>query len=97
MLQPALDRCGLEAKPGESEEAALLRPSLISWLADEGENEEVQIHLTTLAKKYLSEPTSIDPSLAGLCVRAYAKAGDNNLFEDFRGRNENFHLDDGQL
>jgi len=88
MLKPALDRFGLEAKPGESEEAALLRPSLISWLADEGENEEVQIHLTTLAKKYLSEPTSIDPSLAGLCVRTYAKDGDNKLFEDFKNRFE---------
>ncbi len=88
MLKPALDRFGLEAKSGESEEAALLRPSLISWLADEGENEEVQIYLTTLAKNYLSEPTSIDPALAGLCVRTYAKDGDNKLFEDFKNRFE---------
>ena len=88
ILKPSLDRFGLEAKPGESEEVSLLRPSLINWLADEGENEEVQIYLANLAKAYLKEPTSIDPSLAGLCVRAYAKDGDNKLFEDFKSRFE---------
>ncbi len=88
ILKPALGRYGLEAKPDEKEEISLLRPSLISWLADEGDNEQVQIHLTNLAKKYLSDPMSIDPSLAGLSVRAYAKSGDVKLFEDFKKRFE---------
>ncbi len=88
ILKPALDRFGLEAKPGESEEVSLLRPSLISWLADEGENEQIQIYLTGLAKKYLNEPASIDPSLAGLAVNTYAKDGDIKLFEDFKNRFE---------
>jgi len=88
MLKPALDRFGLEAKPGESEVVSLLRPSLISWLADEGQNEKVQQHLVTLAKKYLADPTSIDPSLIGLCVRTYAKTADSEVFEDFKSRFE---------
>lgn len=88
MLKPALDRYGLEARPDESEEVALLRPSLISWLADEGQNEKVRQYLTALAKKYLDDPTSVDPALAGLAIRAYAKNGDAALFENFKNRME---------
>jgi len=88
MMKPALDRFGLEAKTGESEEVSLLRPSLVSWLADEGENEKVQVYLTGLAKKYLDDPTSIDPSLVGLSLGTYAKNGDQKLFEDFKARFE---------
>jgi len=88
LLKPALDRFGLEAKPGENENITLLRPSLINWLADEGQNEQVGSYLVTLAKKYLEDPASIDPSMAGVCIRAYAKTGDRSLFEDFKKRIE---------
>lgn len=88
MLKPALDKYGLEAKEGEKEEVSLLRPSLISWLADEGQNEKVKAYLATLAKKYLDDPNSIDPSLSGLAIRTYAKSGDRELFEDLKTRFE---------
>jgi len=88
MLEPAIKRFGLEAKEGESEEVTLLRPSLINVLADEGENEAVTGYLISLAKKYLQDPSSVDPSLAGLSLRTYAKNGDMKLFEDYKTRFE---------
>ena len=86
LLMPSLERLGMEAKNDEKEEETLLRPRLINWLADEGENEEVRSYLKTLAKKYLEEPTSIDPSLVGVSLSNYAKDGDSVLFEDFKSR-----------
>jgi alanyl aminopeptidase len=88
MLKPALDKFGLEAKTGEREEISLLRPSLISILADEGENKKVEQYLTGLAKMYLDDPKAVDPALVGLSIRAYAKSGDMKLFEDFKTRLE---------
>jgi alanyl aminopeptidase len=89
LLMPSLERLGIEAKEGENEEEALLRPSIIGWLADEGENEEVRSYLKTQAKKYLEDPSSIDPSLAGVSIYNYAKDGDGTLFEEFKSRFEN--------
>ena len=86
LLMPSLERLGMEAVDGENEEEALLRPRLINWLADEGQNEEVRSYLKTVARKYLEDPASIDPSLVGVSLNNYAKDGDSELFEDFKSR-----------
>ena len=86
LLMPSLVRLGMEAQDGEKEEVSLLRPRLIAWLADEGENEEVRGYLKTLAKKYLEDASSIDPSLISVSLNNYATEGDSILFEDFKSR-----------
>jgi alanyl aminopeptidase len=82
-LGPALDRFGIEKKPGESEVVALVRPRLLSWLGRAGRKDVLQ-HALKLAEAYMSDTTSIDPSLVGPALRLAAKQGDRELFETYK-------------
>ena len=88
-LGPALDRIGFAPKAGEPGPVTILRPTLLDWLYDRGEDPRVREFVDGAAKRYLAEPSSIDPSLANIVVRLYAMSGDAALFDEYAKRFEN--------
>jgi aminopeptidase N len=87
-LAPALTRFGLAATAGEPEAVALFRPRLIGWLGEQGRDPQVQTYAVKLARAYLADPGSVDPSLAGVSLELAAHDGDRALFDDYRRRFE---------
>lgn len=88
-LGPAVERFGLEARPGEDETVTMFRPQLIDWLVEKGHDEKVLDHMSDLAKKYCNDPLSVDPTLADHAVYLSARQGDQALFDKYRERFEN--------
>jgi alanyl aminopeptidase len=87
-LQPALKRFGLMQKDGEAENVSLLRSSLIGFLADEGEDSAVMAFAEGQATAFLADPTTVDPSLIGICLTLACLNGDQALFDECRNRFE---------
>ncbi len=85
-LTPALDRFGMTARPGEPEAVSLFRPRLIGWLGVEGRHPEVIKLGGKLARDYMKDPASVDPSLAGVALRIAATHGDKALFDAYRAK-----------
>jgi alanyl aminopeptidase len=87
-LGPAMERFGIERKPGEDEAISLVRPHLLGWLGDEGGDERVLRHADSLAAAYLEEPARVDPAVAGVALGLAANHGDQQLFTAYRQRFE---------
>lgn len=70
---PRLAALGLASRPGERTNDALLRPTLVSALADLGQDETLRATLKEKALAYLaSDPvdsSAIDPALVGIALR----------------------------
>jgi alanyl aminopeptidase len=88
VLGPALRRYGIDRAPGEAEAVSLVRPQLLRWLANEGKDEAVLARAEQMARAYLKDRTSVDPSLVGPVLRLAALRGDEALFEEYRKRFE---------
>ena len=88
-LGPVLDRIGYAKKPGEPQPLTILRPRLIGWVANIGQDPKAIAWAKDQAAKYLADANSVDPSLAGtvLNIAAY-NGGDEAMFEEFRKRFE---------
>lgn len=82
-LGPALDRFGIEKKPGESEVVDLVRPRLISWLGRAGREDVLQAS-RKMAEAYMNDTTAVDPSLVGPALRLAAQQGDQKLFDAYK-------------
>ena len=87
-LSPALRRFGKARVEGEEEAVSVLRPDLLEWLALEGQDEAILDYADTLARSYVDDPASIDPTLAGVALRVSASRGDMALFKEYRRRFE---------
>lgn len=87
-LSPALKRFGMTPKNGEDETIGMVRPLLISTLADSGEDEKALEHCEATAKIYLKDPEAVDPALVGSAIRISAMRGDKTLFDNYRQRFE---------
>jgi alanyl aminopeptidase len=88
VFRPALDRIGMEPRPGEPPAATLLRPSLLEELGEKGGDAEVAAFGRKEAAEYLKAPSAVDPSLALACLRIAAADGDMALFEQYRRKFE---------
>jgi alanyl aminopeptidase len=88
VLGPALDRFGLDRKSGEEDAVSLVRPTLYAWLGDEGRDERVLTHAERLARSFLADRGSIDPSLVKQALALAATRGDSALFNEYRRRFE---------
>lgn len=86
-LGPVLERHGVEPRPAENETISLLRPRLIAWLGW-ARDEEVVRFARSRAERYLEDPGSVDPGIAGTVLRIAARHGDEALFETIRKRYE---------
>jgi alanyl aminopeptidase len=87
-LGPALQRVGLDASKDTSQSITILRPQLVSWLARYGDEESVWQYVKEQLPKYLQDPASVHPTLAGLIVGLSAVRGDEALFEEYKKRFE---------
>jgi len=82
-LSPAIEHFGINARPGEDEAVAGSRPRLLYWLGVIAEDETVVSWASEAVTRYMNDPSSIDPALAGVAVKIKAKNGDEPLFEQF--------------
>jgi alanyl aminopeptidase len=87
-LAPAVERFGLESRPGETESVAVLRPRLFAWLGDAGQDPEVRAEAIRLAGAYIRAPATVDASIAGVALAVAAIDGDRELFEAYVNRYE---------
>jgi hypothetical protein len=74
--------------PNEAEAVSLLRPELLRRLGEDGGDPVVLAYADSLAKRYLVEPSSVDPSLVGAALDLSALHGDAALFDAYRSRFE---------
>lgn len=91
-LGPALDRIGPSPAAGESPRTTLLRPELMTMLADDGRDPEVLSRAETLTDAYLTDPGALDPSLVEATLQIAALRGDSARFETFRRRFESARI-----
>jgi len=82
-LSPAIERFGINAKPGEDEAVAGFRPRLLYWLGAIGGEEQVVSWASDTVARFTEDPSSIDPALAEVAVLIKAKKGDELLFDQF--------------
>ena len=87
-LGPALKRVGLTPAPNEPQAVTVLRPDLVSWLGQYGDEPTVWQFAKEQLPKYLQDTSAVHPSLAGLVVGLSAVRGDEALFEEYRKRFE---------
>jgi cytosol alanyl aminopeptidase len=88
-LGPALARIGFDPAKDASQSVTVLRPELVSWLAQYGGEESVWKFVNENLPKYLQDPASVHPTLAGVLVSLGAVRGDEKLFEEYKKRFEN--------
>jgi hypothetical protein len=87
-LTPVMERFGREARLGEDEEIALVRPRLLSWLGDTGRDEATLDYAEQLSRSYMEDASSIDASLAGVSLQLAATRGGKELFDEYKNRFE---------
>jgi alanyl aminopeptidase len=83
-LRPVLDRFGRQPVEGEDETVSLLRPRLVRWLGEQGQDLEVRRWATQLTKAYMADSRSVDPAVAGTVLRLSAIDGDREMFDSFK-------------
>ena len=88
LLGPALERIGRDRRPGEMEAVSVLRPQLMLWLGRDGNDPAVIAHGAALARAFLADPATSDPSLVGVALQLAALRGDRALYEEYRRRLE---------
>ncbi|MEP7027768.1 MAG: M1 family aminopeptidase [Candidatus Eisenbacteria bacterium] len=87
-LSPALARFGRAPRTGETETVALIRPRILTTLADEGRDPATRAFGDSLARAYLDDPAAVDPGLAPPALEIAALGGDAALRDRMRSRFE---------
>jgi alanyl aminopeptidase len=85
---PALERFGRTQQEGEKETVGLLRPRLLTALADEGQDPPTRAFGDSVARAYLANPAAVDPGLALPALRIAAYEGNLALRETIRAKFE---------
>jgi alanyl aminopeptidase len=81
LFKPRALQLGWNSKPGEDDDARLLRPTLFGVLADQAQDPEFIAHAKELAELWLSDHHAVDPDLAGTVLAAAARRGDSAFFD----------------
>jgi alanyl aminopeptidase len=86
---------GWKAKVGEDDDTRLLRPRILSVVANQAEDAEAIAEAKKLALAWLEDHKAVDPDMAGVVLGAAARHGDRDLFNRMRATakketNENF-------
>jgi aminopeptidase N len=87
-LGPALETVGMKPTPGEPQVRSLLRPRLLALLGDEGRDASVQSFAESEARRFLDDPSSVDPGVAGTVLVLAAHNGDRALFDAYKAHAE---------
>ncbi|MGH7724502.1 MAG: M1 family metallopeptidase [Candidatus Eiseniibacteriota bacterium] len=85
---PTLERFGRLPREGEKEAVGLVRPRLIGWLADEGQDPALRAFCDSLARVYMTNPGAVDPALSPVALSVSATRGDHALYDAYRKRFE---------
>jgi alanyl aminopeptidase len=75
---------GWKTKAGESEDARLLRPEVLSVVAKEAEDPELIAQAKKLALAWLDDHKAVDPDMVGIVLFTAARHGDRDLFDRLR-------------
>jgi len=86
-LGPARERYGIEPKADDPDDVHLIRPNLITWLGM-AEDPQVVAYCESTADKYVQDPSSVDPTIAGAALSVAAWNGDRARYDQFRARFE---------
>jgi cytosol alanyl aminopeptidase len=83
MFLPQALALGWTPKPGESDDARLLRASLLETLATDGGDRDLAKQAQDLTEKWLDNHTALDPSITDAVLSTAAFYGDEALFHHF--------------
>jgi cytosol alanyl aminopeptidase len=75
---------GFVAKAGEDEDTKLLRTDLVRFVAEEGNEPELQAEAKRLALRWLDDHSAVPADIAGAVLQAAATHGDRALFDRYR-------------
>lgn len=75
---------GLSPRPGESEDALQLRPALLRFVIDAGDDHKLGAQAVVLAKRWLADRGAIDGSMVQTVLESAARHGDRGLWELLR-------------
>ena len=84
----ALD-LGWSPRPGDDEDTRLLRQSLVSLVAESGDEPTLTAEAAKLARLWLDAPKAVDPQMASTVLRVAAEHGDRELFDRLRAAAKN--------
>jgi len=75
---------GLSPRPDESEDARQLRPALVRFVVDAGDDRKLGAQAVVLVKRWLQDRSAIDGSMVQTVLESAARHGDRELFELLR-------------
>jgi alanyl aminopeptidase len=75
---------GLNSMPDEGEDARQLRPALLKFVVDAGDDRKLGAQSVALAKRWFVDRSAIDGSMVPTVLESAARHGDRGLFEQFR-------------
>jgi alanyl aminopeptidase len=92
---PRARALGWQSKPGEDDDARLLRPSVMGAVANQAEDPEAIAEAKRLARAWLDDHKAVNPEIVGTLLYTAARHGDRELFDRMRAAakketNENF-------
>jgi len=82
-LSPVVDRFGVAQRPDENDTVTAFRPYLLLWMGTVARDESIMAWARQTSEQYRQDPSSVDPSLAGVSLRIVAKDGDDEMFDAF--------------
>jgi alanyl aminopeptidase len=82
---PRARALGFAPKPGEPEEDALLRPSLLAIAGGVGEDQALRAQATKLSWAWLKARSALSPELVSVALQLAAEQNDPALFEALSG------------
>ena len=88
LLQPAVERFGMTAREGEAEAISIVRPKVLNWLGIEARQSDVVAFAKAGSERFLDDPTSLDPSIASVCLRIAAYDADWKFYNTLKQRYE---------
>jgi len=77
---PRAHELGWTPKPGESDDAHLLRPEILQFVANDGADPELSAEAFRLASQWLEDRSGIAPGMIGAVLETAAAHGDRALY-----------------
>ncbi len=74
---------GFRSKPGENEDTKLLRSAVIGLVAEDADDPALVSEATSLARKWLTDRSAIEPEMLPTVLTVAARHGDAELFTAF--------------
>jgi len=82
-FRPMMAKVGWSPKPGESEDMHGLRAGVVEILGKYAQDPDAIRESTRLARQYLQDPNSVDPTMAESILKVAASAGDSALLDEY--------------